>query len=119
LSIKILEEVKRLIKAEFSHVIVSDPVIIRRKLRVLLDDGSFIEIRYPTMREYSLHWQKGSKIVRVDTAPHHLNLKSFPRHVHFKVEDNVIEDNITDLKYSPTENVRKFLNFILKIRNTM
>ncbi|MHA1833458.1 MAG: hypothetical protein ACTSV7_05655 [Candidatus Baldrarchaeia archaeon] len=63
MSIKILKEIKELIKKEFGHVIISDPVIIRRKLRILLDDGSFIEIRYPTVREYSLHWQKGSRII--------------------------------------------------------
>nr|MDO8044382.1 DUF6516 family protein [Candidatus Baldrarchaeota archaeon] len=116
MSIKILKEIKELIKKEFGHVIISDPVIIRRKLRILLDDGSFIEIRYPTVREYSLHWQKGSRIIRIDTAPHHRNLKSFPRHIHFKSEDNVIEDNITDLKSSPIENTKKFLNFILEMR---
>ncbi|MHA1722063.1 MAG: toxin-antitoxin system TumE family protein [Candidatus Baldrarchaeia archaeon] len=116
MSIKILKEIKELIKREFSHVIISDPVIIRRKLRILLDDGSFVEIRYTTVREYSLHWQKGSRIIRIDTAPHHRNLKSFSRHIHFKSEDHVIEDNITDLKSSPIENAKKFLKFILEMR---
>jgi len=74
---------------------------------VYLNDGSFVDIRYPLPHEYSLHWQKGSEVFRVNTAPDHHEIATYPRHIHqgrrFK------EDDITDPALSPEENVRRFL----------
>ncbi|MDH5187142.1 MAG: DUF6516 family protein [candidate division WOR-3 bacterium] len=49
-------------------------------------------------------------IIRVNTAPDHPEIKTFPRHIH--KDENVLEDTITDLSLSPEENLRRFLNFV-------
>ena len=116
MSIKILEEIKAFILREYKSYILQEPVIIRRRLRAYLTDNSFIDIRYPNLKEYSLHWQGRNKIIRIDTAPHHINLRSYPRHIHLYTEDNIIEDNITMINASPEENIRKYIEFVLEKR---
>ena len=113
---EILERIMAFLMEKFRGIIVSEPIIIRRRLRVYLDDGSIIDIRYPNNYEYSLHWQGKRKIIRIDTAPHHPHLRSHPRHIHLFNEDNVIDDEITSFNLDPTENVEKFMLFIIEKR---
>jgi len=117
LTYEILLEIKEFIRKNYGKILLRDPVIFRkRRLRVYLDDGSFIDIRYANPQEYSLHWQGENKIIRVDTAPHHPHLASYPRHVHLFREDNIVNDDITILGDNPVENVRRFLEFVIKKR---
>lgn len=78
-------------------------------------DGSWIEIRYPVEGKFSFHLQKGSKIYRIDTAPHHREIKTFPRHIHLGSEGNVVEDYVLDEKAQPEENLRKFMRWVREI----
>ena len=66
-----LRELSTFIYREYGKVLLRPPIIVRRRLRAYLDDGSFIDIRYANPHEYSLHWQGSGKVIRVDTAPHH------------------------------------------------
>ena len=67
---EILLEIKEFIRKNYGKDLLRDSVVFRKWiLRVYLDDGSFIDIRYANPQEYSLHQQGENKITRVDTAP--------------------------------------------------
>jgi hypothetical protein len=96
---------------EFPSILKEDPVLLPDRLRLLLADGSFLDIRYPTRNKYSFQWQGKDRLVRINTAEHHPHLSTFPRHVHFD-EKTVTADNLTKLENSPEENLRSVLSWI-------
>ncbi len=104
--LKILQRIAKFVQMNYSYLFSIPPRIIGRKLRLCFKDGSTMGIYYPSKNEYSLHWWKGGIIVRIDTAPHHKHIRTFPRHIHYLREDNVIEDHITSELNSPEENMR-------------
>jgi len=114
LSYEILVEIKRHVLENYSDALLREPIIIRRRLRIYLIDGTFIDVRYANLYEYSLHWQGKNKLIRVDTAPHYPQLSSYPRHLHLFTENNVIEDEVTSIGANPVDNVRSFLEFVFR-----
>lgn len=84
-------------------------------VRIFLEDESVVDIRYPCRTKYSFHWQRKDKMYRVDTAPHHRDLASYPRHIHYGKEGNVIEDTITDGEATPAENIEAVMEWIRNI----
>jgi hypothetical protein len=104
----------KIIKSEFSDIVINAELYVDR-IRLTLVDGPWIEIRYPVEGKFSFHLQKGSKIYRIDTAPHHREIKTFPRHIHLGSEDNVVEDYVLDEKAQPEENLRKFMRWVREI----
>ena len=96
----------------FSDVLAKQPAIFDDRVHLDFIDDTFMEIQYPIDTKYSFHWQRDSEIFRVDTAPHHKNIATYPRHMHEGAEDNVIEDMITSLDNSLEENVKKVLAYV-------
>lgn len=99
-----------IIKESYSDII-QKAEIIEERLRLTLYDESFIDILYPIPLKYSFHWQQKNKIFRFDTAPHHRDLITFPRHIHYETEINVIPDEILH-GTSPEENFKLFLDWV-------
>lgn len=85
---------------DFSDIVVNAELHADR-VRFILIDGSRIDVRYPIENKFSFHWQRGNMIYRIDTAPHHKDIKSFPSHIHFGSEDNIIEDSVIKGKWVP------------------
>jgi len=81
----------KIVRDEFSDIVV-DAELHADRIRLTLVDGSWIEVRYPVEDKFSFHWQRGEKIYRIDMAPHHREISTFPRHIHFGSEDNITED---------------------------
>lgn len=107
-----LKKLISLIEEEFLDLLQREPILLETKIRLYLKDGSFIEIRYPLDQDYSFHWQRVDQIFRINTAPDHPDIKTFPRHIH---EGMVVkEDYITDFDLSAEENLRRFLLFVRK-----
>jgi len=104
----------KIVYDEFSDIII-DVELHADRIRLILLDNSWIDIRYPVENKFSFHWQRGEKIYRIDTAPHHRNIRTFPRHIHFGSENNVIEDSVTEGSKPPEENFRKFLLWVREI----
>jgi len=96
---------------EFSEIIV-DAELHADRVRLILIDGSWIDVRYPVKDKFSFHWQRDDKIYRIDTAPHHKGIRTFPRHIHFGSEDNVIEDSVLEENASPEENFKRFMEWV-------
>ena len=109
-----LRQLGQVAEDEFSHIITQPPVILADRLRLYFIDGSWMEIRYPLPTKYSFHWQRGAEIFRINTAPHHKHssMATFPKHIHHKTENNVVDDNITHFSNTPTKNLRNVLNWV-------
>lgn len=101
----------KIAQKEFSGIVKSIEIFDDR-IKLIFIDESYMEVRYPQEDKYSFHWQRGSEVYRIDTAPHHRQVTTFPRHIHSGSEDNVIEDNVTSLSNTPEENFRRVLNWV-------
>lgn len=99
---------------EYSDIVV-DAELHADRVRLILIDGSWIEVRYPVEDKFSFHWQRSNKIYRIDTAPHHKDIRTFPRHIHFGSEDNVIEDYVLEENVSPEENFKRFMEWMSEL----
>lgn len=74
-----------------------------------------MDIRYPVDSKYSFHWQREHEIIRIDTAPHHRELSTYPAHMHIGKEEDVVEDTVTNMNNSIEENARNVLGFVRRI----
>lgn len=97
---------------DFSEILKETPIIYSDKVRLFFVDGSYMDIRYPVDSKYSFHWQREDEIIRIDTAPHHRHLSTYPRHIHFGKEDMVVEDSVTEIDNTIEENVKCVLMFV-------
>jgi len=108
-----LRSLARVASAEFSSLLGGDPILLPDRLRLVLVDDSFLDVRYPTRTKYSFHWQTRDRSVRINTAEHHPDLPTFPRHIHLD-ERTAVADNLTRLENSPEENLRSILSWIMR-----
>ncbi|MFQ5398712.1 MAG: DUF6516 family protein [Anaerolineae bacterium] len=82
------------------------------KLRLLITDGSFLDIWLSADGDYSYHWERRGQtgeIYRWDNAPHHAQVSTFPDHFHKGDEQTVIK---SDLSPTPEMALRKILEFV-------
>ena len=84
------------------------------KLRLLITDGSFLDIWLSVDGDYAYHWERRGQtgqIYRWDNAPHHAQVSTFPDHLHEGNEQTVME---SDLSPTPELALREILGFIKK-----
>ena len=60
-----LRSLARVASEEFSSLLGGDPILLPDRLRLVLVDGSFLDVRYPTTTKYSFHWQTRDRSVRI------------------------------------------------------
>ncbi len=53
---------------QFSDILREAPIIYSDKVRLILVDGSYMDIRYPVDSKYSFHWQREDEIIRIDNT---------------------------------------------------
>jgi hypothetical protein len=112
----ILFALREIIIKEHGNLLLNEPVMLGRRLRIVLTDGSIVDMRYPVKDEYSFHWQrKDGSIIRIDTAPYHPDINTYPNHKHYLSEENILPDDVTDPLNMPEINCRKFLDYISKM----
>ncbi len=104
--------IARCAEENFPDILSEAPIIYSDKVRLVFIDGSYMDIRYPVDTKYSFHWQFKNEIIRIDTAPHHRHLSTYPRHMHMRKEADVVEDTITDINGTVEENVKHVLQFV-------
>ncbi|RLB28335.1 MAG: hypothetical protein DRG87_09550 [Deltaproteobacteria bacterium] len=99
---------------DFSEI-VEGTKIIEGKLRILIKDGSFIDIWLSEKKRgvYAYHWERRAidgTIYRHNNLPDKeaRKLKTFPKHFHEKSEEIVKESYISDI---PEEAFSSFLIF--------
>ena len=98
--------------SEFKDILRQEPSIFRDRVRLHFIDGSFMDVRYPVDYDYSFHWQRGRELYRINTAPDHPEIETFPRHLHAGSEENIMPDTITSLNNPPEENLRAVLKWV-------
>lgn len=84
-----LRDLLKVAREEFGDIVGEASVLGEVRLRLVLKDGSTIDILYPRRDKYSFHWTRKNGIVRINTAPHHPG-PTYPRHVHSGSEENVV-----------------------------
>jgi len=113
-----IKELKEIAEIEFSDMVEDVVLPDINELRIILIDGSFIDIWFSLKLKgrYSYHWERkfiNGSIYRHDNAPHKSweNVKTFPKHFHDGDEDRVRESYLSE---EPREAIRDFLNFVKK-----
>ena len=109
-----LRKLAAVASTEFDDILKNDPLILRDRIRLIFIDESFMDIHYPVNHDYSFHWRRAREVHRINTAPDHPEIKTFPRHIHAGREEDVKPDTITSLDNSPEENLRQVLKWARK-----
>lgn len=93
--------------------------IIEGKLRILLRDGSFMEVWLSVKRPgtYAYHWERhevDGTIYRHNNLPDRQarNLTTYPRHFHDRRKEVIRESNISDV---PEDALKEFLRFAQRV----
>jgi hypothetical protein len=100
---------------EFTDIVVATTVM-RNKLRVLLNDGSFVDFWWSTNipGRFGHHWERthiDGTIYRHDNMPHPRwqFVASYPQHYHEESYDHVVDSLLPS--EPPDEALRAFLAF--------
>lgn len=96
---------KDAIDREFAGGVVKSAALCRDALLVSLHNQVTIELRFADAREYSIGWRWGDAELRIDTAPLHGELATFPNHLHDSAA-RLRADPLTDPGRQPWDNVR-------------
>lgn len=99
---------------EFNDIMAKEPLVLTDRIRLFFRDNSFMDIRYPVDRDYSFHWQRRGATYRINTAPDHLEIETYPRHMHDGSEEKVVPDTLTSLDNTPEQNLRSVLSWVRK-----
>jgi hypothetical protein len=88
------------------------PQLTQDALTLEFDSGMLMQLRFASAEEYSIHWRFGDRELRIDTAPLHPQLASFPNHLH-DADGVVRADTLTQPGRAPWENLRAVLDSLL------
>jgi hypothetical protein len=112
------EKLKDIAEVEFSDIVKDVILTDINGLRIVLMDGSFIDVWFSLKLEgrYSYHWERkfiDGSIYRHNNAPHQRwkDISTFPKHFHEGSEDTVVPSYISD---NPEPALREFLSFASK-----
>ena len=104
---------KEKIESQYAAQLEGETVLKQDALLVHFGEGLMLEIRYLNPDEYVIGWSWGEALLRVDTAPLHPNLKTFPNHLH-DAEGVIRADPFTSPGREPWDNVRILVDALLK-----
>jgi len=110
-----LRRLRQIAEVEFVDIVVDVWVPDVNTMRVMLRDGSYIDVWYSLKLtgRYSYHWERQAldgTIYRHDNAPHRRwqAVATFPKHFHDGSETHVVESDISTV---PEHALREFLTF--------
>ena len=95
---------------ELASFLEGEPQFLYDGVQVDLKSGTNLQIIYPNEKEYVFTWEKNGRNLKIDTAPLHKDLPTFPNHFH--CGDELRADAVTSLKNSPRENLKKVIEYI-------
>jgi len=113
-SLRTIKKLAEIAKEEFGDIVVEAKLLHGVRLRLRLSDGSILDVLYPKLDKYSFNWRQKGRTFRINTAPHHPEVASFPRHLHYETEERIVEDTVTAFSASPEENFRRVLERMRK-----
>lgn len=77
-----------------------------------LDNGAILEARIAAADAYAIAWVWGEAELRIDTAPLHRELDSFPNHLH-AADGSLQRDPLTRCGAEPWDNLRAVIEAVL------
>lgn len=84
------------------------------KTRIHVRDGSYIDFWFSPEGRYSYHWERShidGTTYRFNNAPHHKEISTYPHHLHYGSENNVVESEIST---DPEAAVAEVLEFVTR-----
>ena len=105
-----IDEISQRLSDELGSHISKITTNFRGRIRISFGEGKFLDIRYPRDDSYSFHFQSMDNEYRIDCAPHHNSLGTFPNHFH--KNDDILDDRWTDPQNSLSENLEGLANWI-------
>lgn len=104
--------IESLLRQYFGDDIVNVSHNIRGRLRIFFKKSAILDIRYPVKKSYCFYLNYKNEIYRIDTAPHHDHLETFPNHCHFKQETNIIPDKWTNIDFDLGDNIAGMIKWL-------
>ena len=101
------------IVSRFGEQLDGAPQIGQDALTLHFQNGLMLQARFASPEEYSIQWRVGNTEHRIDTAPLHPELSTFPHHVHDS-QGKTHPDPLTIPGRSPWDNLQAVLDVILK-----
>ena len=78
-----------------------------------LDNGVVLEARIAAPDAYAIAWAWGDAELRIDTAPLHKDLATYPNHLH-AADGKLRADPLTHCGDAPIDNLRRVIHAILQ-----
>jgi len=101
------------IVSRFGEHLDGAPRIGQDALTLQFQNGLVLQARFASPEEYSIQWRFGEAELRIDTAPLHPGLSTFPHHLHDS-QSRIRPDPFTIPGRSPWDNLRAVLDVILE-----
>ena len=101
------------IVSRFGEHLDGAPRIGQDALTLHFQNGLALQARFASSEEYSIQWRFGDTEHRIDTAPLHPELATFPHHLHDS-QGKTRPDPLTIPGRSPWDNIQAVLNVILE-----
>lgn len=106
-------ELARAVGATFAEHLATEPDLRQDALLLQLRDGTSIEIRYAAADAYALGRLQQGIWRRIDTAPCHPGLATWPNHMHTG-DGEVRADPVTRCGAEPWHNLRALLQALVE-----
>lgn len=101
------------IVSHFGEHLDGAPQLGQDALTLHFQNGLVLQARFASAEEYSIQWRFGEAELRIDTAPLHPELSTFPHHLHDS-QGNLHPDPLTVPGRPPRDNIRAVLDIVLK-----
>lgn len=106
-------ELKEQIATHYAEQLEREPQLLQDALQLQFDTGLAMELRYLNRDEYSLQWAWGDAELRIDTAPLHRGLATFPHHLH-DADAGLRPDHVTAPGREPWDNISRLIDRLLQ-----
>jgi hypothetical protein len=104
---------KGYIDRQFAAQLAAPAQLLQDALLLHFSNGLRMELRLAGADEYALSWQWGDARLRIDTAPLHPELSTFPQHLH-DMRGVVHADPITQPGRAPQDNAGALIDALLR-----
>ncbi|HEY9380820.1 MAG TPA: DUF6516 family protein [Burkholderiales bacterium] len=105
-------DLKEKIDAHYADRLDAPVQLAQDALTLRLANGVAVELRFASEQEYAMAWQWGDAQLKIDTAPLHPDLATFPNHLH-DANNSLRADPITQPGRDAWENVRNVIDALL------
>lgn len=106
-------ELKAMIEERYGDRLTGAPAVSLDALTVNFVSGLVVELQYLNSNEYSVQWLWRDILLRIDTAPVHPGLATFPNHFH-GADGMVKADMLTVPGREPWDNVCRLMDAVVQ-----